>query len=366
MENAADMVGRHKSELDTPALLIDLDTLDRNIAKMVELLRGGSCGLRPHFKAHRTPAIMRRQLAAGGHGVTCAKLGEAEHLADEGLDHFLVANEIYGDLKWDRLARLAQRVEVMVGVDSAEAVRGMGRAARAAGTEVGVLVDVNSGLNRCGVAPGAPALELARRVAEEPGLSLRGVMAYEGHVMGLGEEEKRAAAQAALGPVIESAEQIRADGLPVPIVSAGGTGTFLATSRLPGITELQCGTYAVMDILFHEQGGAPFEYAVTVLTTVISRPTPSRAVTDAGKKGIHASFGWARPVNLPGAKLTGLHSEHGILELEGEAQNLPHGAKVEFIPFYVEGTINLHDRMYVLQNDRVVDVWEVSGRDHSR
>ena len=112
--------------------------------------------------------------------------------------------------------------------------------------------------------------------------------------------------------------------------------------------------------------GAPFEYAVTVLTTVISRPTPDRAVTDAGKKGIHASFGWARPVGLPGAKLTGLHSEHGILELEGDAQNLPHGANVEFVPFYVEGTINLHDRMYVLQNDHVIDVWAVSGRDHSR
>lgn len=355
-------IGSHKHELDTPALLVDLDVLNGNIAKMAALLRETGCRLRPHFKAHRTPAITRRQLAAGGIGVTCAKLAEAEHLADLGMDRFLVANEVYGEIKWRRAARLAERAEVIVGVDHAEAARGLARAAQEARAEVGVLVDVNIGLDRCGVAPGEPALDLARRVAEMRGLRLRGVMGYEGHVVGMPEAEKEIACRAAIGRLLETAARLRDDGLPVEIVSAGGTGSFTVTSRIPGVTELQCGTYAVMDILFREQGRAPFDYAVTVLTTIISRPVPERAVTDAGKKALHASFGWAQPVGLPGARLTGLHSEHGILELEGEARSLPLGARVEFVPYYVEGTINLYDWMHVVQHDRVVDVWEVSGR----
>jgi D-serine deaminase-like pyridoxal phosphate-dependent protein len=359
-------IGLHKHELDTPALLVDLDTLDRNIARMVEFLRGTSCGLRPHFKAHRTPEITRRQLAAGGLGVTCAKLGEAEHLADLGMDRFLIANEVVGEIKWRRLAELARRVEVIVGVDHLDAARGIAQAARDAGSEVGVLVDVNVGLNRCGVAPGKTALELARRVAQEPGLRLRGVMGYEGQVVGLDDEAKREACRAAIEPLTETAQRVREDGLPCEIVSAGGTGTFTATARIPGVTEVQCGTYAVMDILFRERGRAEFEYAVTVLATVISHSTAARAVTDAGKKAIHASFGCSRPVALPGATLTALHSEHGILELEEEAQDVALGAKIEFIPYYVEGTINLYEEMYVVQKERVVDVWEVSGRGRSR
>jgi len=191
-------------------------------------------------------------------------------------------------------------------------------------------------------------------------------MGYEGHVIGLDPEEKREACRVAIKPLLETAEMLRDDGLPCEIVSAGGTGTFSSTARIPGVTELQCGTYAVMDILFREVGRAEFEYAVTVLATVISRPTAARAVTDAGKKMLHPSFGWSRPVDLPGATLTALHSEHGILELEGDAQRVPLGAKVEFVPYYVEGTINLHEQMYVVQNERVVDVWEVSGRGRSQ
>jgi D-serine deaminase-like pyridoxal phosphate-dependent protein len=379
-------IGRHKRELDTPALLVDVAVLDRNIARMVAMLRGTECGLRPHFKAHRTPAIMRRQLAAGGRsdaagyprdsagggrptplpGVTCAKLAEAEHLADLGFDGFLVANEVVGERKWARLARLAARAEVIVGVDHPETARGIARHAREVGATVGVLIDVEIGLERCGVAPGLPALSLARQVAEEQGLALRGVMGYEGHVIGLPEEEKERACRAAIGQLVETAARLRDDGLLVEIVSAGGTGSFTITSRIPGVTELQCGTYAVMDLLFREVGGAPFDYATTLLATVVSRPVPERAIVDAGKKALHASFGWARPVGLPGAALTALHSEHGILALEGEARDLPLGATVEFIPYYVEGTINLHDRIYAIQDDHVIDVWEVSGRDCSR
>ena len=366
MSEQMDPTRCHKSELDTPALLLDLPTLDGNIRKMTDLLQGTGVGIRSHFKAHRTPEISRRQIAAGSLGVTCAKLGEAELLAEEGLNGFLIANEVVGAPKWRRLARLAERAEVMVGVDNPWVATEMGRHAVEVGSTVGVLVDVDSGMSRCGVPPGTPALDLARRVAETPGLQLRGVMTYEGHTVMESPDGKEAAIRAAVSQATESAALIRADGLPCPVVSAGGTGSFMATARCPGVTELQCGTYAVMDVLFREHAHAPFDYALSVLATVISRPTPGRAVTDGGKKALHPSFGMSPPRNLPGATLTALHSEHGILELEGAAQDLRVGALVEFIPYYVEGTMNLYDRVYVLQDERVVDVWAISGRGRSQ
>lgn len=354
-------------ELDTPALLVDLDVLEANLDRMAAALAGGPCGIRSHFKAHRMAEICKRQVARGAHGITCAKLGEAEALADEGLDHFLIANEVVGTHKWRRLAALAQRAEVIVAIDNAEVAAATASAAREAGSTVGVLVDVDTGLQRCGVAPGDAVLDLARRCADLPGLRFRGVMGYEGHVVQLPEAEKQAQATHSLGLLVEAAEQCRADGLPVEVVSAGGTGCWDITSRYPGITEIQAGTYAVMDILFHEDANTRnFDYACTVLGTVISRPTPERAVTDCGKKALHPSFGMSRPVDLPGATLTALHSEHGLLHLEANAASPTIGDRVRFIPYYVEGTINLYDRAYAIRNGEVVEEWAVTGHGRSQ
>jgi D-serine deaminase-like pyridoxal phosphate-dependent protein len=355
-----------KHELDTPALLLDVDALGRNIRKMQDWVSQWGCAVRPHFKSFRIPEICKRQRDAGAIGFTCAKLAEAELLADWGFDHFLVANQVIGDVKWKRLAKLAQRVEVIVAVDSVEGIEGTAWAAREAGSEVGVVVEINIGLNRCGVGSGEPALRLARVAADTNNVRLRGVMGYEGHLVGVTpREEKEKQVRAAIQLLTDSADLLRQNGLPVEIITAGGTGTAEFTPRF-GATEIQAGTYCVMDRIFRDKAKADFDHAITVLATVISRPTKERAVTDAGRKALHPMGGMALVKGIEGAALDQTHSEHGLLKLEGTACDLPIGARVEFYPSYVEGTINLFDEVYVLQNDRVVDVWQVSGRGKSQ
>jgi D-serine deaminase-like pyridoxal phosphate-dependent protein len=355
------------SRLDTPALLIDLDLLEGNLQRMADALRRFGSTIRPHFKAHRMAEICSRQLALGAHGITCAKLGEAEVLSELGFDHLLIANEVVGPVKWPRLAALARTRDVMVGIDNLEVAQATAAAAREAGSEIGCLVDVNVGMDRCGIAPGEPALQLAARCAELPGLRFRGVMGYEGQVVMLPRDEKIAAAREALGKLVDTAELCRQAGLPVQFVSAGGTGCWDLTATQPGVTELQCGTYALMDLLFHEVGGArDFDYACTVLGTVISRPHPDRAVVDVGKKGLHPSFGTPRPLHLPCAELMSLHSEHGLLQVAGEARALRPGDQVRFIPSYLEGTVNLYDRAYAVRGGLAHEVWTVTGRGRSQ
>ncbi len=352
--------------IDTPALVIDLDALDRNLDRMASFLSGGSCGLRPHFKSHRISGVTRRQHARGARGVTCAKLAEAEKLASLGFDDFLIANEVVGTLKWRRLAALAGTNRVMVGMDNLDVAQATAAAARSAGSEVGFLLDLNAGMDRCGVAPGPNAVDLACRMAELEGLKFHGVMSYEGHAVMMERSVKESTCREAMARVVETFEGCRSRGLGGDIVSAGGTGTWDVTGRCPGVTELQCGTYALMDLLFSESAQAPFEYACTVLATVISRPSSDRAVTDAGKKAIHPSFGFARPVDLPGATLESLHSEHGLLKVEDEARNLRPGDQVQFIPMYLEGTTNLFNTCYTVRNGEVVEQWAVDGQNCSR
>jgi len=351
--------------LDTPALLVDLDVLERNLDRMAAFCRGSTVQLRAHFKAHRMAEVSRRQVERGAGGITCAKLAEAEALAPLGFDRLLVANQVVGHHKWARLARLAERCEVIVGMDDIEVARSTAAAAREVGSTVGVLVEVNIGMDRCGVQPCEPALELARRCADIPGLAFRGFMGYEGHLVQLERAEKEAGCRRDLALLTETAQNCRDAGLPVEIVSAGGTGSWDITGRFPGVTELQCGTYALMDLLFHEVAGAPFEYACTVLSTVISRPAQDRAITDAGKKSLHASFGMARPLDLPGTQLDALYSEHGRLRLPDPTAELRPGDRVRFIPYYLEGTVNLYDRAYAVRGSEVVDEWPVTGRDCS-
>lgn len=355
------------SELDTPALLVDLEVLDRNLARMADAAAGQGVSLRPHFKAHRLPEICRRQIALGAHGITCAKLAEAECLAELGFEHLLVANQVVGPAKWRRLAHLARHHRVTMAIDNYDVAVATAKAAREEHATVAFLVEVNVGLNRCGVATPEAAAELAVRCAELPGLLFRGVMGYEGHVVMLPRDQKEAACHAAMAQLARAAELCEKAGLRVDVVSAGGTGSWDITLQQPRVTELQCGTYSLMDLLFHEDAGArDFDYGCTVLTSVISRPAPDRAITDAGKKGIHASFGMSIPVDAPGVELQALHSEHGVLKLTPEAQGLAVGDMLRFIPYYLEGTVNLYDRAYAMRGGRVVEEWPISGRGRSQ
>ena len=356
-------VGQPKWELDTPALLMDLDLLESNISTIMARCRACGVDWRPHTKGSKTPAIAHKLLDAGAIGITCAKLGEAEVMAAGGIRDILVANQIVGPQKMARLAHLQRHADVMVAVDHPVHIQSISEAAQVAGTTVRVLVEVNIGLERCGVPPGEPTVDLARQAHAAPGVIFAGLMGYEGHAMALPDAEKQVACRTAIGLLNTARAQVEDAGLEVGIVSAGGTGTLAVTPDLPGPTEIQAGGGIMMDTYYreglHVQGLA---HALTVLTTVVSRPAPDRAVADAGRKTTSNQFQMPEVRDCPGATAVALSAEHGVLRLEGPARDLEIGDKIEYISGYSDMTVFLHDRIYGIRNDRVEVVWDILGR----
>jgi D-serine deaminase-like pyridoxal phosphate-dependent protein len=353
-----------RREIPTPALVLDLAALDRNIARMAAFFAGGTCRLRPHVKAHKTPAIARRQLAAGSCvGLTCATLSEAEVVA-EFCDDVLIANEVVGEAKCDRLAAVARRTAVSVAVDSLAGLDEVAAAARRAGVTVGVLVDLNVGQGRCGVEPGEAAITLAQRAAGTPGVRLRGVMGYEGHLQPVRDRgEREARTRAALQGLVDTAGRLRASGLPCDVVSSGGTGTYDISGRVAGVTEIQAGSYVLMDTDYAGVG-VPFEPAFTVLGTVVSRPTRDRCVADCGHKAASKDHGFPMVKGIAGASVTALNDEHATIALPPGA-DLHVGDLVELLPSHTDPTVNLHDVFFVVDGDRVVDVWPIAARGYA-
>ena len=355
-------VGATRDAIDTPALLLDHEKLTRNIERMAALAAGGPAKLRPHAKTHKCVEIARLQLAAGAVGITCAKVGEAEALADGGIDDILIANQVIGPIKIARLVALARRCRVTVAVDDAGNVRELSAAASAAGVTLAVYVEVDVGMGRCGVPDGTAALELARLVEASGGLVFAGLQAYEGHLQNVVPLEERAAlAGRDMLRALAAKEAVETGGLPVAQVSGGGTGTHMVTGRLPWMTELQCGSYATMDAQYRAVGGADFENALTVLATVISRPRPAEAVIDAGLKAVTPEFG-DPTVLVDGARWLGFSEEHGELSLEGSARDLGVGDKIELVPRHGCTTINLYDTFHVMRDGRLRELWAVAGR----
>jgi len=357
------------ADLPTPSLVVDLGALDRNIRRMAEFFAAGTCRLRPHFKAHKTPSIARRQLAAGScAGLTCGTVGEAE-VVGAFCDDILIANEVVGPGKCERVAALAQalhgrsgrRAWLTIAVDSREGTEALAAAARGAGVEVGVLVDVNVGQNRCGVASAGEALALARHVMQAAGVVLRGVMGYEGHVQPVRDRSAReAAAREAMARLVGIAERLRAAGLPCDLVSGGGTGTYDISGRVEGVTEIQAGSYALMDTGYGSLG-MPFEQAFHVRGTVISRPARDRCVADCGHKSVTKDHALPLVRDAVGAVVTALNDEHAVIAIPADSP-LRVGDPIELVPSHIDPTINLHDVFYVVDGDRVVDVWPIAAR----
>lgn len=351
-------------EISTPALIVDVGVMDRNIRRMAAFFADGACRLRPHFKAHKTPEIARRQLAAGSvSGLTCATVSEAEVLAPFCGD-VLIANELASADKCRRAAALAGRASITVAVDSTAGVEALGAAARDAGSTVGVLVDLDVGQKRCGVAPGADAVALARLAAATPGLRLRGVMGYEGHLQPLADRvERERRVREAMKALVSTADALRAAALPCDVVSAGGTGTYDISGRVPGITEIQAGSYALMDSDYGRLD-LPFEQALFVLGTVVSRPAPDRCVADCGHKACTKDHGSPTPVGLDGASVIALNDEHATIALPPGA-SVAVGDRIRLRPSHVDPTVNLHDVLYALDGDDVVGVWPVVARGYA-
>lgn len=349
-------------EIDTPALLLDARALTANIRRLADYFTGRHCKLRPHFKSHKCAAIARKQMEAGAVGITCAKLGEAEAVADAGIRNILIANQIVGPLKIRRLIELCRRADPMVAVDSAENVEMLSALAGAAGVSIGVLVEVDVGMGRCGAAPGPPALELARQVAAAPGLRFEGLQGYEGHSVDLRDEtERKEKTRQSLKLLVDTRRLIERSGIRVNIVSGGGTGTYDVTGNCEGIDELQAGSYAAMD-WWYADIRPEFQQAMSLLVTIISRPKPGLAIVDVGRKGIGAEWGNPRVKALSGAQVVGgLSEEHMKLALP-ETAPLRIGDRLELIPSHGCTTSNLYPEFIVHQDGRPVARWPIEGR----
>jgi D-serine deaminase-like pyridoxal phosphate-dependent protein len=355
-------IGTPKANLDTPALCLDIVAAEANIQRMADFLRDGPVGLRPHSKTHKSPILAQKQLAAGAIGITCAKLSEAEVMASAGIRDILIANQIVGAGKIARLVDLAGATQVIVAVDDAANVADLDAAARARGVRLRTVVEVDIGMGRCGVAPGPPAMELARRIVNSDGLRFEGLLGYEGHTVMLPDpQQRRALTEASLKLLVDTAALLRNAGIAAPIVSSGGTGTYFITGRYPGITEIEPGSYVTMDSQYRDTVGIDFACALTVLATVISAPGPDRAEIDAGLKTLTRDFGLPAVLAPAGWELVGLAEEHGHLRRRGGPALQP-GDKVEIVPNHGCTTINLHDEYHVIRGGILEAVWPIAAR----
>lgn len=358
------LIGMHKTELDTPALLIDLDKMESNIQTMADYFTTVNAVLRPHLKTHKTPMLAHKQIAAGAIGITCAKLGEAEAVIHAGIRDVLIANQIIGRQKIARLVNLAKQSEIMVAVDNAQNVTDISAAAAAKGVTVRILIEVNTGMNRCGVEPGQPALELARHVLRSPNLQFEGLMGYEGHTVAKPNyAERKDAASQSVQLLVDTKHHLEKHGVPVSIMSGGGTGTFSITGSVPEMTEVQAGSYIFMDATYGnvEGVGEHFACALTVLATVVSRPTPERVIVDTGMKVLAKEFGIPQPLGIEGLEMAGLSEEHGKLNADASVSLTP-GDKLEILPTHCCTTVNLHDRYYGIRDGIVESVWDIAAR----
>jgi len=346
-------------EINTPALLVDLDAMETNLNRMATFFADKPAKLRPHFKNHKIPQLALQQINAGAVGMTCATVREAEILVHHGIDSTLIANEIVGAIKPMQIADLSKHASVIVAIDSITGARDLARAARDRKVQVEFVVDIDIGLKRCGVPPGADAMELAK-FAVEQGLRLRGIMGYDGHLQALppSEERDRMVRQGSQ-VLVETAQLIGSAGLQVEIVSTGGTGTFSVSGAYPGITEIQAGSYLLMDTLYVKRD-SPFQPALTMLATVISKPQQGRAVIDCGLKTVSSERGLPTIKNMPGIHLGTLHAEHGLLEIDRNAAvDIEVGQKIELWVQYSDATVNLNSVLYGVRDSQVEEVFRI-------
>jgi D-serine deaminase-like pyridoxal phosphate-dependent protein len=350
-------IGKSIEAIPTPALIVDLQVLDQNLRRMAAYFEGRPCKLRPHFKSHKSIAVVRRQLAAGSAvGITCAKLSEAEVLVAGGIENILIANQVVGENKALRLADLNRVANVRVAVDSATNITQLASAAREVGVTIGVLVEVDIGMGRCGVRPGPPAMQLARAAAGAAGLRLDGLQGYEGHLVMIGDRQRRTAeTEQAIGSLLATRRDILRAGLPCPIVSGGSSSTYDVTGAIDGIDEVQAGSYALMDCAYR-QLRPEFLCAASVLATVISAGD-KQAVADVGLKGMGNDFGPPVVAGHADAVVRYVAEEHTVMDGVTAAV----GSRMRMIPSHGCTTCNLHRRMWAVQDDRIVDVWPIEG-----
>jgi D-serine deaminase-like pyridoxal phosphate-dependent protein len=357
------LIGQTKFALDTPALLVDLGVMEANIARIVATCRAHGVAWRPHSKTHKTPEIAHMQIAAGAIGVTCAKLGEAEVMAAAGIRDILIANQIVGPIKIDRLVRLADHADPIVYADSIENLIELDAAFGNAGKRLPVAIEVDIGMNRAGVEPGPPVVAFAQEIANRPGLRFLGVAGWESQATTIADPaEKERTVRDAVAALTASARACTAAGHSVVVVSCGGTGPFPYCAQQPGVTEVQVGGAIFSDMHYLTHYHVDFAPALTVLTTVTSRPTPTRIVVDAGKKSMSGDAAMPAPRGIPPVSAIKLSAEHTKIELEQPNAAPRIGDKIELIVGYSDTTVHLHEEIVGVRGDRVESIWRVAAR----
>ena len=352
-------IGQRRDELITPALVLDIDAAQRNIDRMADELKSmGKAAIRPHYKTHKSPDLARRQLQAGAGGLSMATVWEAAVLAAAGMDDLFVVNTVAHPAKLRLLAELARDHRILVAVDEAPNAAALSAAAVRAGSTLGIMVEVDTGMDRCGVDTAQECLALARRVTELPGLRFEGITGYEGHCSLTFDNELRHERQReAMAFFTGVADLLEANGIPCRIRSAGGIATWKWTAAFPGLTEIQAGTYVVMDN-FHGVMVPGFEHSLTIQATVISRQS-GKVIVDAGNKSV------ADPadVTIAGHDLPVVRfdEEHGIFDAAGGSA-LRVGDPVALVPGYSPSTVNWYDAYHVVEGGEVVDIWPVIPR----
>lgn len=362
--------GTALADVDTPALLIDLEPFERNLRRLADALpKDGRVKLRPHAKTHKSPDIALRQMAHGAVGQCCQKVSEAEALVRGGVPDVLVTNEIIGAPKLRRLAALARQARIGVCVDDSGNVADLEAAAAEAGVTLRVLVEIDVGASRCGVTPGEPAARLAEVVARAKHLSFGGLQAYQGAAQHIrGHAERRAAVQRAADLAGSTRDLIRRHGVDCPIVTGAGTGSFRFEIETGVWDELQCGSYVFMDADYArnlDAGGTAtpeFEHSLFVWTTVMSRPTELRAVVDAGHKTYSIDSGMPTLPDIPDATLDRASDEHGRIVLSRPTNQLRLGDKIRLVPGHCDPTVNLHDWYVCVRNGKVEALWPIAAR----
>jgi len=356
------LIGMDKHELDTPALWVDLDTMENNIRLLATYFREAGVAWRPHIKGIKVPAIAHKLLRAGAVGITCAKLSEAETMASAGITDILVANQIVGLQKIVRLVYMRRTADVMVAVDDLSNAKQISDMAEENGVTVRVLIEVDVGMHRAGLQPGEAVVRLAKELTKLQGIDLTGVMAWEGHAAPLTDpKEKEQTVKKAIGSLVCSAEMCREAGIDIDIVSCGGSSTYTVTSHIPGVTEIEAGGATFTDVTYSRRG-VHTTPAIFLLATVTSRPTSTRAIIDAGRKAMDGQNSMPIPRDLPGATLSSLHAEHGLLDLDGQDVSLGVGDKLDFVIGYGDNTLYQHSTLYGVRGENVESVWEIAAR----
>jgi len=362
-------IGDLVSEIDTPALVVDLDALEDNIAKMASELGDTGTKLRAHSKSHKCPAIARLQIAAGAVGICCQKISEAEAMVEGGIEDILVSNQIVGRQKLDRLASLCRRADIKVCVDNAGNIDDIDAAAAHAGVTIPVLVEIDVGARRCGVLPGQEALVLATKIAAAEHLTFGGLQAYQGKAQHLrGFEERRQAIDSAAELTRQTVELLKSNGLSCQIVGGGGTGTYVFEAGSGVFNEIQAGSYIFMDADYglnkddKDQPISDFKNSLFVLATVMSCSVPAQAVLDAGLKAFSVDSGLPSLVDIPGVEFVGASDEHGVLSIPSTSNGPGYGEKIRLIPGHCDPSVNLHSWIIGIRNDVVECLWPISAQ----